>query len=120
MGNGAKVALVVVGLSVVALVCLGVWGMGLYETEVCDHLKQQPAITEKTGPLVECSQKTMKSGDISDLDTFVFDVRGDKASGVVYVKSTSTGEDATEEYQGILAVVNGEEILVMGERPPTK
>ncbi len=120
MGNGAKVALVVVGCSVVAVIVLAVWGMGLYESEVCDHLKAQPAITDKSGPIVECAQKTMKSGDITDLDTFVFDIRGEKASGVVYVKSTSTGDDASEEYQGILAVINGEEILVMGARPPTK
>lgn len=119
MGNGAKVALVVVALSAIAIVALGVWGMGLYETEVCEHLKAQPALTDKTGPLVECAQKTMKSGDISDMNTFVFDVKGATASGVVYVKSV-TGDDGDEEFQGILAVVNGEEILVMGERPPTR
>lgn len=120
MGNGAKIAIGVGVVFVVGLVALGVWGMGLYEDEVCERLRGESAIVERTGAITSCAQRTAKSGDISDLDTFVFDVAGPKGAGEVFVRSTSTGEDAKEEYQGILLVMNGEETLVFGERPPTK
>lgn len=120
MGVGGKIVLALVGAVVVAVVVFGVWGIGLYEDEVCDHLKAQPAIVDKLGPLTMCEQRTLSTGEIDDMDTFVFAVEGPKAFGRAYVKSTSTGDDGAEVYQGILLVVGGEEILVEGERPPTR
>lgn len=119
MGTPGKIVLGIVGVFVVGFVALIVWGMGLYEDEVCDHLKAQPAIVGKLGPLTLCEQRTLSTGEIEDFDTFVFAVEGPQGVGRAYVKSTSDGEDGAEVYQGILLVVGGEEILVEGERPPT-
>ena len=120
MGIGAKIAVGVGVAGVIGLVAVGGWGMGLYEDEVCARLKSEAALVERTGDLTTCAQRTMRSGDIDDVDTFVFEVAGPKGAGEVFVRSTSTGEDGGEEYQGILLVMNGEETLVFGERPPTK
>ena len=120
MSNAGKVAIVVV-VVVVSIVGIGVWGMGLYTREVCAHLEAAPAIVEQTGPFTSCEQQTVASGDIDDLDTFVFHVVGPRGRGTVYVRSTSTGPDGGEVYQGILFVSDrGDEILVEGERPPTR
>jgi len=119
MGTGAKVAIGVGAVIALGIAALAVAGMGLYEEEVCEHLQAQPALIERVGEPATCTTETLVSLTIDDLDTFIFDVTGPKGTGRVYVKSTSTGEGATEEYQGILLVMNGEETLIFGERPPT-
>lgn len=97
-----------------------VWGMGLYTDEVCDHLKKAEKITDVIGPISKCSINYGPTMDLSDFDTFVFDLNGSKGSGMAYVKSTSDS-DGNEVFEGVLFVPKGgEEILVEGKRPPTK
>lgn len=113
-------------LGVPALLCCvcgggaGVWGMGLYTGEACDHLKRAEKITDVTGPIATCKLDYGASMALDDFDTFVFDLSGAKGAGLAYMKSTS-GDDGNEVFQGILFVPQGgAEILVEGERPPTK
>jgi hypothetical protein len=107
------------------LVCGGLgglmwFGMVVYEDEVCAHLGAQPAVTETIGEVLSCEVLVMESGDIRDPDTFIFRLEGDAASGRAYVQSTSTGPDATEEYQGILLVSGRQRVLIEGREPPTE
>lgn len=117
MSNAVKVAIVVGALFAVGIVGLSALGMGMYEDEVCEHLKQQESLRPLTGPITECETRLLDdSGDAAD--TFVFRVRGSAGRAAVYVTSTSTGPDGAEEYQGILAVGDdGTEVLVEGVRP---
>ncbi|MBL8910368.1 MAG: hypothetical protein JNM17_06660 [Archangium sp.] len=104
-------------------VCTGgasVWGMGLYTDEVCDHLKKAERITDVTGPISKCKINYGPTMELTDFDTFVFDLSGPTGSGIAYVQSSS-GPDGNEVFEGILFVPKGgDEILVEGKRPPTK
>jgi hypothetical protein len=117
MGTGAKIGIAVAVSLSLALLALVVWGLGLYEDEVCTHLKAQPAIVTRTGPLTSCAQNTLRSGSVSDMETFVFDVAGEKGKGTVYVRSL-TDDEGNEVFQGISFEMGGEEIVVEGVRPP--
>ncbi len=114
-----KIAAAVVVVVVVGLVALLSWGAGQYHDEVCQRLQGDAVIVDKLGPLSSCDDRLFSS-DIADEDTFIFEIEGPKGKGMVYVKSTSTGPAAAEEFQGILLVVNGEETLIAGTRPPTR
>ena len=120
MGAAAKLGLVVVGVGGVGVLGLCVWGFGMYTDEVCAKLRAEPAIVEQLGAVTSCDAQILEAGDIDDMDTFLFEVGGAKGSGKVYVKSTSSGAEGAEEYQGILLVVGATETLIFGERPPTR
>ncbi|MFH1465326.1 MAG: hypothetical protein ABIO70_13145 [Pseudomonadota bacterium] len=94
------------------------WGLDLYETEVCDHLGEQPTVIEALGALRSCEAAVLESGEIADKDTFVFLLEGSRHDGRAYVQSTSTGPGGSEEYQGILLEIDGERLLIEGEAPP--
>ncbi|MDP2339839.1 MAG: hypothetical protein Q8O67_02690 [Deltaproteobacteria bacterium] len=118
--SAGKIVAGIAGVVVVGVIALCVLGFGLYTEEVCGRLEADAQVVQKLGEVTSCDADILASGDISDLDTFIFDLEGSKAEGRAYVKSTSTGPDAEEVYQGILLVVGGEEILIEGERPATK
>lgn len=118
IGIGVGIAVGIVALVVVAVVATVFWGGRVFQDEVCPHLQNQAAIAQRVGVFTSCSYSLTKSGDVSDVDTHVFEVVGDKGQGDVYVMSTSTGPDGAEEYQGILLLIGSEEVLVFGERPP--
>jgi hypothetical protein len=106
------------------LVCGGgiglvVFGLTLYEGEVCAHLGAQPAVVDTIGEVRDCSLLISASGDIAHPDTFIFELEGDREDGRAYVQSTSTGPGGAEEYQGILLVAAGQRVLVQGIEPPT-
>lgn len=122
---------ITLGCVVGAILCFGLmvcggglgltwFGLAIYQDEVCAHLGAQPSVTEALGEVRECDFLFMESGDISDPDTFVFELEGSSTSGRAYVQSTSTGPDGAEEYQGILLVVGAQRILVEGREPPTE
>ena len=112
---GISIGVVLVG----GFVVLCTWGLSMYKDEVCDHLKAQAAITERLGLLTSCEARAGATIEIEDMDTFVFALEGTKAVGRAYVRSTFD-DDGNEVYLGTLLVVGNEEILVEGERPPTK
>lgn len=120
IGIGVGIAMGMVATLAAVVAAIVFWGGRDFQDEVCPHLQSQAAIAQRVGVFTSCSYSLMKSGDISDFDTHVFEVAGDKSQGDVYVMSTSTGANGTEEYQGILLVIGGEEVLVFGERPPVE
>ncbi len=110
-------ALVGVGVLSAVFVCTGsavaVYGFSGYRGEVCTHLGDLKAITERTGRLTHCDQRP---GEQGALDAVVFDVSGDKGKGRVFVKSR-TDAHGNEQFSGVLFVSDGEELLVEGARP---
>jgi len=103
-----------------ACTVLGAVGMKLYSGEVCGHLASLEGIDAKIGvPLKTCSIDFGTTLDIDDNDTWVFDVKGSKSSGRVWVKS-STNDDGNEVFEGTLLVVDGKEELLEGVTPPKK
>jgi hypothetical protein len=124
MGRFVVVVLVLAvlaGILVAGVCALLLFGWALYTDEVCSHVKELPGVQDKVGVVTSCTGSLIKSGDVADMDTFVFDVVGERASGRVYVKSTSDGPDGAEVYQGILLDVGGERTLVDGTvEPPTQ
>jgi hypothetical protein len=112
-----------IGIGIVAtLAAIGMgfvwWGLSILQDEVCPRLQGDKAIVQRIGVVTSCQHSIIKSVNVTDVDTTVFEVVGSKGKGDVFVMSTSTGENGDEEYQGILLVVGGEETLVFGERPP--
>ena len=99
---------------------LGAVGMKLYSAEVCGHLASLGGVQEKVGaPLTGCSIDFGPTLAIDDNDTWVFDVKGSKGVGRVWVKS-STNDDGDEVFEGTLLLVDGKEELLEGVTPPKK
>ena len=124
--SNVVIGCVVGGLLLLGLVVCGgggglvMFGLHLYQDEVCTHLEEAPAVNEALGDMVACELDWTGSGRIRDEDTMVMRLEGVRRSGRAYVQSTSTGPGGAEEYQGILLVVGGERILVEGLEPPTE
>jgi hypothetical protein len=118
---GKYVVLGVGGVVLAGCVALVVFVWGLYTDEVCAHIGGLRGVTDRLGTVTACDSNLSASEDIKDMDTFVFDIAGDKGTGRVYVKSTPDGPDGTEVYTGILLVCGDERVLVDGtEEPPTR
>jgi hypothetical protein len=78
-------------LLLVVLCCAGVIGLGFYgfnliETEVRDLVRDDPVIVEHIGEIETFDVDFNASGDIKDDDTFVYQVKGTKGSGVLTVR----------------------------------
>ena len=119
MSPGGKIAVGIGAAVVVGIGALAYWGFGMYEDEVCDHLKENAKIVAKIGPVTSCVQRTSASLDIEDKDTFVFALGGSKGAGRAIVQST-TDDRGNEEFKGVVLVVGDERILVEGTAPPPK
>lgn len=113
--------LVGVGLGA-ALSCCGltgallVYGFGVYRGEVCEHLASFEVVVSRLGTPVKCSAEVVATGAVDDRDTFVFALTGPKGKGRAWVKSSDAG--GRERYQGVLVIIDGQEYLLEGERPP--
>ena len=117
MSTGAKVGIAIAVAVVAGIIALVTAGFSMFETEVCDHLKAQTAITERLGMLTVCEHRMMITSEYDDDDTWGFALEGSKGVGRAIVRSVTT-DDGPEKFLGVLLIVGGEEILVEGERPP--
>ena len=80
MGTLAKIGIAMSVALVGTVVAVCVWGFGLYSDEVCDHLKGSAVVIDRLGPPTSCDARMLDSGKISDVDTFIFALSGQRAA----------------------------------------
>lgn len=119
-GGGHKVLWIVLG-SVAGVVLLGglccggfvFVGFGALEDDIAAKLRDNPVLVEQIGTLESVDLNLTKSGDYSDPDTMVYDVKGSKGSGVAIVKSR-TVEGGEEIEKATLKLSDGREFELVG------
>ena len=117
MSKPVIVVLSVIGTLVVCVFALALWGLMLFSGEVCDHLGQARAITDRLGAVRSCKANYVASGDVEDADTFVFDLEGERGEGRAWVNSTSDGPNGAEVFHGVVLETGGRRIVVEGVDP---
>lgn len=77
------------------------------EMQVRDH----PVIQEHIGEIEELEVDFVRSAALEDPDTFIYDIRGNRGSGELTVKSVANWDDDVEQIVGAsLRLENGEVI----------
>jgi hypothetical protein len=96
--------------SVIAVV---VFGMNVVSAEIGDKVRDNPKFREHIGELQEISVDYTASAAKDDDDTFVYNVKGDKRSGVLTVKSI-TDDDFNEQIEeATLRLPNGTQVQIV-------
>jgi hypothetical protein len=111
---------VLLGLGGVAGVCccgggIGVvmFGMNIVTAEVADKLRDNPKFREHIGELQEMNVDYIASAAKDDDETFVYNVKGDKGSGVLTVKQV-TDDDFNETIEeASLRLPDGKQVQIV-------
>lgn len=111
---------VLLGVGGIAGVCccgggiaVAMLGMNIVTAEIGDLLRDNPKFREHIGELQEINVDYIASAAKDDDETFVYNVKGDKGSGVVTVKHV-TGDDGNEEIvEASLRLKDGQQVQIV-------
>jgi hypothetical protein len=113
-------AWVLLGVGGVAVVCccgggiaVGMLGMNIISTEIGDKLRDNPKFREHIGELKDISVDFVASAAKDDEDTFVYNVKGDKGSGVVTVKHTTDDDGNEQIVEASLRMSDGKQVQLV-------
>lgn len=109
---------IVVGALATGLCAWGGWRLGDFDRQVCAQLGAIAGLVDVVGPVDHCVQQTVQTGGISDLDAFVYGVRGNKGQASAWVSTTY--KDGVVVVNDVMLTTGGQEIVVQGKRPPTR
>jgi hypothetical protein len=89
------------------------FGLGELERQVADELRDNPRLVAEVGEVQSMDMDVIASGNIDDNDTFVYRVRGTKASGQLTVKHIT--DDAWNEkvVEATLKLNTGTEVQIV-------
>ena len=101
------------GLIFLVLVVAGVggllyWGWDLFVGQAEELLNANPVIQEHIGSIEELTIDFTATGEADGDDVFVFEVKGDKGSGVVTAEFVTIDENSEELRSGKLDLPSGE------------
>jgi hypothetical protein len=88
-------------------------GMNIVTAEVADELRDNPKFREHIGELREMSVDYIASAAKDDDETFVYNVEGDKGSGVVTVKQVTDDDGSERIVEATLRLKNGQTVQIV-------
>ena len=103
---GAVVGIIL--LVIVGVVGLGAWGWSEIKNQARAALNRNPVILEHVGSVSEIDLDLTATGEQAGADVFVFDVVGEKSTGVVTAELVTVDAETEEIRSGTLRLPSGE------------
>ena len=89
------------------------FGMNITTAEVSNELRDNPKFREHIGELQTLTIDWTKSSAEDDSDTFVYDAKGTKGSGVVTVKHVTDNDGNEEIVRASLRLSDGRTVQIV-------
>ena len=117
-GKGSTVLLIVLGVVVLLVVAVGAvtwYGLDLVAEQVKADIEDNPVIVEHIGRIESIELDFSASADAPGDDTFVFELKGTKGSGVLTAEVVTVGDEHEEVRSGTLRLASGETVDLFPE-----
>lgn len=111
---------IVLGVGGLAVLCCcggsigaAIFGLNITTTEVANELRDNPKFREHIGELQTLSIDWTRSSAEDDGDTFVYNAKGSKGSGVVTVKHITDDDGNEEIIDASLRLPDGRQVQIV-------
>ena len=92
---------------------MAIFGLNITTTEVANELRDNPKFREHIGELQTLSIDWTRSSAEDDGDTFVYNAKGSKGSGVVTVKHITDDDGNEEIIDASLRLPDGRQVQIV-------
>jgi hypothetical protein len=88
------------------------WGWNLFAGQARAALQADPVVQARIGRIVDMRLAVLATGIAPGVDTFVFDLRGERGSGRAEVDFHADGADRETLGEGVLTLAGGERLHI--------